>query len=131
MTSVACQGVVVSAFFRGEKNITNTDKVSFVGALLAWGLWWLTSNPFWAVILVTLTDALAFVPTFRKSYCQPWQETAATYGLDTLKFIIGLFALESYNLTTWFYPAALILMDGSFVIYLIIRRRQADGRKAA
>lgn len=116
--------IFVTALRTGEKDISKSDWFSLIGAGLAMLLWWATSNPLTAVILITLIDALGFYPTFRKSYHKPHQETAITFAISGLKFIVAIFALENLTLVTWLYPASLVLMNGIFVIMLLIRRKQ-------
>ena len=103
--------------------------LSLGGALLALLLWWLTSEPLLAVILITLTDALGFLPTLRKGYNKPYEETLSTWIVSSFKWIIGIIALETLTLTTWLYPAALVVINGSFVIVLIVRRRHVHSMK--
>jgi len=112
------------AFTRKETEINTLDWVVFVGAILGILLWKFTRDPLLAVILVTVSDALAFIPTFRKSFYKPEQETLIEYGLSAVKWIFAIFALQTLNLTTWLYPASLILTNGSFVIMSLIRRYQ-------
>lgn len=107
-----------------QRDIVLVDWLSLAGAALALVLWGVTDNPLTAVLLITVIDALAFVPTFRKSYRRPWEETAVTYSLSGLKFVIAIFALEQLTPTTWLYPASLVLMNGLFVGMLLVRRRQ-------
>lgn len=121
-TAAVSLSIAILAFFRGEKHITKIDWATFIGALSGLIFWGLTANPLSAVIIITVTDALAFAPTFRKSYCKPHEETASTFALSALKFVFGLAALQSYNLTTWLYPASLVLMNGLFVVMLLLRR---------
>jgi len=115
--------IVALSFKYGEKDITKSDCYSFVGALAAIPLWYITKDPLWAVILVTIIDALAFYPTFRKSYYKPNEETMITYTLSGIKFIIALMALERFTVTTALYPLSLVIMNGAFVIMLLWRRR--------
>ena len=116
--------IFITALRTGEKDISKSDWFSLAGAGLAMLLWWATSNPLTAVILITLIDALGFYPTFRKSYHKPHQETAITFAISGLKFIVAIIALENLTLVTWLYPASLVLMNGIFVIMLLIRRKQ-------
>lgn len=122
-TAFLCLTIAALALVRGERHITKTDWLCFGGALLGLLLWQLTDNPLLAVLLVTATDALAYIPTFRKSYLRPFEETLSTYIVSTIKFILGLIALNAYTPTTWLYPAALVLMNGAFVLMVIIRRQ--------
>ena len=123
ITAVACFVIAGLALKYGEKGITTSDRLSFAGAILGIVLWQLTENPLTAVILVTLIDALGFLPTFRKAYHKPHEETASTFVFSSLKFAIGIIALQSLTLATWLYPASLVIMNGAFVVMLVVRRR--------
>lgn len=122
-TFFICMFVAGWALFRGEKNITRTDWICFLGAMLAIVMWAITKEPLTAVILIILIDILAFVPTYRKSYSKPFEETLFTYLLSGIKFIPALFAVTSFNLTTVLYPSYLILANIAFVAFSLLRRR--------
>lgn len=111
--------------------ITKSDWVFFVGALLTIPIWYLTGDPLWSVIVITVTDAVAFAPTFRKAFYHPTTENAPTYALSGLKFIISLLALESFTWTTALYPASLVLANLAFVAMIIWRRRHTQAIEQA
>ena len=124
-TALVCLTIFFLALKKGEKNITSSDKLSLLGAGFALLLWYVTSDPLFSVILVIIIDALGgFYPTFRKSYNKPQEETIITYFLSGLKFAIALMALQSYSIITYLYPIFLVLINWTFVVMLIIRRRQ-------
>lgn len=123
VTAILCFLVFISALFRGEKRITRLDWASLIGALLGMALWAVTKSPLSAVILVSITDVFGFIPTFRKSYRHPYEETAKLYSASILKLIFALFALGSFNLTTALYPASLIITNSAFVTLVLIRRK--------
>lgn len=116
--------IFILAIQRGEKNITRADWACLFGAVLAMGLWALTKDPLLAVILITVIDALGFLPTFRKAYSKPQEETMITFLLSSIKFIIAIAALSNYSAITVLYPASLVFMNGVFVVMLVIRRKQ-------
>lgn len=124
ITALICFTIFFFALKKGERNITFSDKLTLFGAFIAMLSWYLTSNPLSALILVIITDALGFFPTFRKSYHKPKEETMLTFFLNGLKFAIALFALETYSLNTYLYPVYLILANWIFVGMLIVRRMQ-------
>lgn len=124
--AVGCFAVAALALSRGEKRIVALDWWSLAGALAALVLWQLTDNPLSATILVMLTDALASIPTFRKAYLRPHEETVATYTFGTIGFSFGLLGLRSFNLTTVLFPAYVALANAGLVALLLIRRRQLD-----
>ena len=116
--------IVIFAFRNSDKQIKPLDVVAFSGAIVGIALWRLTGNPLTAVILISISDALGFVPTFRKSFHKPHDETLIEYSLSTIKWILGILALSSRNLTTALYPASLILTNSVFVIMSLVRRKQ-------
>lgn len=123
LTGVSCLTIAVLAVFYGEKKILFSDVFIFIGALSGLVLWVVTKQPLLAIVLVTLTDALAFSITFKKAYYKPYEETISSFILAVVGFAISLFALENVNLTTWLYPAAVAIMDGSFA-FMVWRRRE-------
>lgn len=124
ITTIATFGIAALSFARGEKNITRFDWICFGGALAGIVLWKLTSNPLWAVVIVTIADLLAFAPTYRKAFLRPYQETATLYMMSVFKYGISLFALTNFNLTTTFFPIAIVLANLAIVILLTARRQQ-------
>jgi hypothetical protein len=128
-TAVLCLSVFIVSLSRGEKNITLTDKLSFIGALLGLVLWLISKNPLTAVILVSITDFLGFVPTFRKSFHKPQEETAKLYAMSVLKLTVSLFALGSFNFTTALYPSSLIVTNVAFVAMVLIRRESLNAKR--
>ena len=112
------------AINRGEQNITRTDKLNLLGAFLALALWFFTDNPVFSIILISIVDFLGFVPTIRKSFHKPGEETLIHYVLAGLKFLLSIIALNNYTLTTWLYPASLVVANLFFVIMLSVRRKQ-------
>lgn len=110
------------AIFIGEKNITRSDWITFVLALLAIVLWQLTSNPVAALLTVILIDVLAYYPTFRKSWQKPWDEPVVSYSLAFLHYLLSALAVPAYTLNTLLYPTFLAMLELGFVLYLLWRR---------
>lgn len=122
--ATGCLIIAILSLARGERRITTLDWLCFVGALLSLILWRVSNDPFVAIVFVTLTDALASVPTFRKSYLRPHEETASTYALGVIGFALELAAFQSFNQTTALYPVFIVIMNGALVVMLLLRRRQ-------
>lgn len=123
VAALMCFAVTVLCFRYGEKTITRSDWIMFVTALCAIPLWYITANPLWSVILVTVIDMLGFYPTFRKSWMKPGEEALWTYGLSVVKFGLGMMALETFNMTTALYPFSLVVTNAAFVIFIMVRRK--------
>lgn len=117
------------ALVKGTKDFPLADWLCLAGCMVALGLWAITNNPLSAIVLITIIDLLAFIPTFRKSYSAPGSEPAFTYSLSGLKFVLGIAALQEFSAVTVLYPASLVLTNGLFVLMLLIRRRQFSAIK--
>lgn len=124
VAAAVCFYIFFLALRQGEKNITRSDRINLAAALIAIIPWMLTNDPVISVILITVIDFFGFIPTIRKSYKKPHEETLITYVLAGLKFLLAIWALETYTLTTWLYPASLVVTNLMFAAMLVIRREQ-------
>ena len=125
MSSAISFVIVVLAFREKDKQIKIFDWIALSGAFIGIALWRITNDPLLAVISVTIADALGFAPTFRKAFHKPQEETLIEYALSAVKWIIAIPALGALTLTTWLYPASLIVTNALFVTMVLIRRRQS------
>lgn len=122
-TAFACLLIAILSVKYGERGITRFDWCCLSLSLLAVPLWQLTATPLYSVILVSLIDVTGFLPTFRKSWHRPGQETLSAYNIGSLKFLLAIFALENYTLTTLLYPIVVILINSTFVVMCSLRKR--------
>jgi hypothetical protein len=93
----------------------------FIITFLAIPLWVVTSDPLWSVLLVTVIDAVAYYPTFRKSFAKPDEELAFKYVLTVIRYLFSLLALEHYTVVTSVYQFVSIFMELGIVIMLLWR----------
>lgn len=125
-TALICFVIFGLALVKGVKDFPLADWLCLAGCIVATALWAITKQPLIAVILITLIDAVAFIPTVRKSFKAPNSEPIFTYSLSTLKFMIAIFALAEISMITVLYPASLVLANGAFVVMLIVQRKRLD-----
>lgn len=117
--------VALLALKHGSKDIRRSDKLFFAGALIAIIPWYLTDDPTLSIVIITLIDVLAFIPTVRKTIGNPSSETLFTYALNIPRHGLALIALENYNLATYLYPASLFVMN-ILMTFIIIRPKTRD-----
>jgi len=123
ISAVACFIIAGFALRHGEKAITRSDWITFIGAMAAIPLWIATDSPLYSVLLITLIDAIAFWPTFRKAWSKPQEESVFTFAVSALKFGLGVIALGNISMITAFYPLSLVVMNTVFVVVTVLRRR--------
>lgn len=107
-----------------DREITTSDWLFLAGASSALPFWFLTADPLWAVVILTLVDLLGFGPTLRRAYANPEQERVGFYSLFVLRNLLVLLSLERLTLTTALFPAAVGLACVGLVALLLWRRRR-------
>ena len=122
-TSITTFLIACFALRNGGYRITRSDKLSFVGALIAIPAWIITANPLVAVIILTGIEALGFMPTYRKAWLKPHDESILAFSLTILKYLLALGAMQSYSLTTVLFPIALLILSGLLIVELVARKR--------
>jgi hypothetical protein len=107
---------------RAQTSITTADWVFFLLALLALPAWGATSDPLWAVVLLTTADLVGFGPTLRRAYSHPHQEHAGFFAFAFFRNIFVILALEHYSWTTVLFPAVVGIACLVVAIVLLFRR---------
>lgn len=124
-----CLLVIILSLKYGKRDITTSDTVVLILTLIAIGFWLGAKQPITAIILITIADLLAFVPTVRKSWNKPYTETLSLYVTNTFRFILALLALEVYSLLTSLWVIAWITANALFALMLIVRRKQLSKKR--
>ena len=118
--------VAIAAYIkRADVSITRTDWVFFIAAISSLPLWYFTSDPLWAVVILTTVDVLGFGPTIRKAYVRPYSESLLFFVIITARNLIVILALESYSITTVLFPAVVAVACMALMIMMLYRRRVA------
>ena len=109
---------------KADTAITRTDWAFLLAALAALPCWYLSSDPLWAVVILTGLDLAGFGPTFRSAYFRPYAERMGFYSLGALRNGLSILALEHYSLTTVLFPAAVGVACAALVVMVAYRRRK-------
>ena len=108
---------------RGDITITRTDWLFFISAMSSLPFWYFTSDPLWAVVILTTVDVLGFGPTVRKAYAFPHSESLLFFALFTARNLIVIMALENYSITTVLFPAVIAAACMLLIALIAYRRR--------
>ena len=124
LSSVITFGISIIAYIKRDNIIiSNSDKWAFGLSLLAIPLWLFTETPLWSVILITLIDAAAFYPTYRKSWNRPDQESSISYALGGIKHLFTILALQNYSIITALFPLSLVITNLGLILLIFFRRK--------
>ena len=108
---------------KSDRTITRIDRLFFVSAMCSLPLWYFTSSPLWAVVILTTIDTIGFGPTFRKAYVCPFEEKLTFFAIMTARNLISAMALEHYSLTTVLFPVVIAAVCMIFILMVTYRRR--------
>lgn len=122
-SAIACAVIFLLALKFGEKKIVLVDWIFLAGACLSYVLWLVTKHALPSIILLTTIDFFGFLPTYRKSYHKPFEESASMYWLSSLKYVLSILATSNLTLVNLLYPIVLMLLNGLFTVMLYVRRR--------
>ena len=110
--------------------ITKTDWLFFIVAMSSLPLWYLTSDPVWAVVVLTFVDLLGFGPTVRKANANPYSESLLFFALFAVHNSFVVMALENYSIATVLFPAALAAACVLLMAFIVYRRHHVASNPA-
>ena len=108
---------------RADVTITKADWLFFFAAMSSLPLWYLTSDPLWAIVMLTTVDVLGFGPTVRKAYHFPYSESLLFFGLFAVRNLLVMMAFENYSMTTLLFPAVIATVCVLLMMMIAHRRR--------
>ena len=108
---------------KSDISITKVDWCFFLAALASLPFWFFTSDPLWAVVILTTVDVLGFGPTIRKAYFHPFDENIMFFSIFVCRNLAAIVALEVYSPTTIIFPAVVAITCMLLISMVIYRRR--------
>ena len=109
---------------RADVGITKLDWLFFLAAMSSLPLWYFTSDPLWAVVVLTIVDLLGFGPTLRKAFVHPHSESIPFFAMFAVRNVLVVAALESYSLATVLFPAAVAVACCLLILLIAYRRKE-------
>ncbi|MDD3020679.1 MAG: hypothetical protein PHX61_06825 [Alphaproteobacteria bacterium] len=128
LTTIICGLVTVLCLKFGTTDITLGDRITFILSLVAVIFWMFTSDAILTLSFILIAEVLAFYPTFRKTYSNPYQEPLLAYFTTATKMILSLAAIAEYNFYTAAYPIVCIILYIAFIMMSLLRRKFYNAR---
>lgn len=122
VSSVFCFMIFVLSLRYEKRKIPVFDVYCLLASVTILILYVLTRNALLSVILVSIIDAIGFLPTIKKGWSKPQTEVYFPYMMFAAGYILDLFALEHYSLTTSLYIVESIVANAVFLSLLFTRR---------
>jgi len=107
------------SFKKWEKTFSKMDIFSLFCAFIALLLWYITNNPLYSVILLVSVDVFWFIPTFLKTYKNPFSESIQIYLITWIIYLLSFLSLNNYSLITIFGPVVIWWVNFIFVFFTL------------
>ena len=121
--AILCAFIFILSWKYGTKNIKPFDKICLIGALVALAVYLFLHDALLSIILVTIIDLIAFLPTFRKTWDDPASETASTHLMSGASNALAIGALARFSVTTTLYLATIMCIDFALGFLVLMRKK--------
>jgi hypothetical protein len=118
-----CGIVVFLSFKYGTRNITLSDTLALIVCAVAVFIWLGLNNPLWSAILGVTIDIVAYWPTLRKTFVEPWSESLSSWLLWILTPAFSVLALDAYNIFTIVNYLPIFFVNLVFLALFLVRRK--------
>jgi hypothetical protein len=98
---------MLAFWYRADTQIDRKDQLTFVATILALPVWFVTSEPLYAVVILTFVDLSGFLPTLRKIRRDAYSESVIFFALFAIRNLLVLMALQHYSTVTMLFPAVI------------------------
>ena len=124
MAGFTSLGVIIVSVLKknGYWKINTFDVICGIISLFALTLYALTHNLGFSISFAILGDALAYIPTIRKSWNFPETETGLMYTTGIVSNLIGLLTIKTWTFPIYSFGIYIILFN-SMVVFSIYRKK--------
>jgi hypothetical protein len=115
---------IASLILRQKIKITKIDILCFITSLLALILWLVINQPIWSVVIITASQLIAFIPSIRKAYHRPYDESALTWGIHGFRYGLMTLLVVTASFTTLINSIFWSTIYCCSAIFLLWRRKK-------
>jgi len=116
-------GVFAVAWRLGTSQATKTDWGFFLAALAVIPIWLAVKEPLLAAILVSVINQMACVPTMRKAWSHPQEESLGVFAFYTVMSLFSVLSITPFTLVTALYPCVILGSNALIFFEVLMRRR--------
>jgi len=119
---LGCFLIFLSCYLKGYINYDKIDWLCFFLAIIAIILWLITKTPIYSIVLSCVIDFLALLPSFRKSFKKPWEDSPLAFFLSGTEYVLSFPSYQVISFITLLYPVWVVFIDYSYAVMMLIRR---------
>ncbi len=102
---------ILSIKFGEGTGLSKIDEICLLGALLSVVVWIILKSASLALFVNIFIDFLGFLPTFHKTYLNPFHENKYSWILFFVGSVLNILAIESFSLVIASYPVYMLVTD--------------------
>ena len=110
--------VFVAALRSDRRLPTSLEWGCLVGSLCGWGVYFFT-HAFWSIVVGSLVNSLAAIPTMRNAFKEPQRESLGAWVLISTSLFLMFLSIERLEVSLWLFPITSLLNCGVIVAGLI------------
>ena len=122
--TIAVLIVLLLSIKYGVGGLTKRDIKALVAAGLGLILWWVTSEPLYALLIVIGIDCIGSYLTMIKSYEEPESETLSTWVISGTSGIFGALAVGVLSPVLLAYPVYIVIANYTIVVALFLGKKR-------
>ena len=107
----------------GLKDIKKWDIFFLILSLVTLVIWYNLTDPIYAAILSSLTNALSIIPTVVKTWKEPKSETLSLYAANIVRQTTFVFSIASMTATTITEPLVSLFLNLIMTVIIISRSK--------
>lgn len=118
--ALTCFLIAISAFFLGKRSMDKKDYISLAVAVNAMLFWLIFRSSLLALAIVMFADMVGYIPTWRKIYKKPNEESPYLFISIAIAGLVSIFAIENMVLETFIQPLYVFVISmgtGLFVLW--------------
>lgn len=115
--------IFLLSFKYGMGGFNKSDIIVLVGTFISGTIWLVTKNPTYALLFGIITDLIAFIPTFLKTWVLPYTEDWKFYASDVLASSFSGLSLTRFTIGDLAYPVYIFILNLSVTLLIVIRRK--------
>lgn len=125
--AILCLIIAAVSARKGLGYVTRFDWGCLALGIAAIPVWILTGNALYSVLMVTSIDGVGYLPSIRKAWALPYEESLLIWLVNIVGNISTLLAIENYTLITTTYHVMMLVMN-SILASVVLYRRTVLGK---